>query len=80
MRREKVVVEQHPEGYVAYPLGVKGAVVGEGETAEAAVADAESAIRFAVETIGKDAFDDEFPLLDACMTEVSVPSDAQIPR
>jgi hypothetical protein len=25
----KIIVEKHPDGYVAYPLGVKGVVVGE---------------------------------------------------
>jgi len=30
-RHIKIVVERHPEGYVAYPVGLKGVVVGEGE-------------------------------------------------
>ena len=46
----KVVVEKHLDGYVAYPLGLKGVVVGEGEYYEAALADVKSAIRFHVET------------------------------
>ena len=28
----KVIVEKHPDGYVAYPLGVKGVVVGQGDS------------------------------------------------
>ncbi len=24
----KVIVEKHPDGYVAYPLGLKGVVIG----------------------------------------------------
>ena len=32
MKQFKVVVEKHPDGYVAYPLGLKGVVVGEGNT------------------------------------------------
>jgi len=31
-RQFKVVVERHADGYVAYPLGLKGVVVGQGET------------------------------------------------
>jgi len=27
----KIIVEKHSEGYVAYPLGLKGVVVGEGD-------------------------------------------------
>jgi hypothetical protein len=30
MKQFKIVVEKHSEGYVAYPLGLKGIVVGEG--------------------------------------------------
>ncbi len=34
MRQIKIIVEKHPDGYVAYPLGVKGVVVGQGDTYE----------------------------------------------
>ena len=30
MKQFKIVVEKHPDGYVAYPLGLNGIVVGEG--------------------------------------------------
>ena len=53
MKSIKVIVEKHQDGYVAYPLGIKGAVVGQGETYEAALADVKSAIRFHVETFGE---------------------------
>ena len=46
----KVIVEKHPDGYVAYPLGLRGIVVGEGDTYEEAIADVRSAIRFHIET------------------------------
>jgi predicted RNase H-like HicB family nuclease len=49
----KVVVERHPDGYVAYPVGLKGVVVGEGDSYEQALADVTSAIRFHLETFGK---------------------------
>ncbi|MBI4504191.1 MAG: type II toxin-antitoxin system HicB family antitoxin, partial [Chloroflexi bacterium] len=39
MRTVKIVVEHHPDGYVAYPLGLRGVVVGQGDTAEQALAD-----------------------------------------
>ena len=29
-KRLKIIVEKHPDGYVAYPLGMKGVVVGQG--------------------------------------------------
>ena len=28
MKKYKIIVEKHPDGYVAYPLGLKGVVVG----------------------------------------------------
>ena len=52
MRLIKVIVEKHLDGYVAYPLGLKGVVVGEGDTYEEALADVSSAIRFHIETFG----------------------------
>ncbi|MBD2102890.1 type II toxin-antitoxin system HicB family antitoxin [Leptolyngbya sp. FACHB-261] len=53
MRNFKVIVEKHPDNYVAYPLGLKGVVVGEGDTYEEALADVKSAIQFHIETFGK---------------------------
>jgi predicted RNase H-like HicB family nuclease len=49
----KIIVEKHLDGYVGYPLGLKGVVVGEGETYEEALADIKSAIRFHIKTFGK---------------------------
>jgi len=52
MRNIKIIIEKHPEGYVAYPLGKKGVVVGEGNTYEKALANMKSAILFRIETFG----------------------------
>ena len=46
MKQYKIIVEKHPDGYVAYPLGLKGVVVGQGDTYEEALSDVKSAIRF----------------------------------
>ncbi len=69
--RLKIVIEHHPDGYVAYPLGLNGAVVGQGDTYDAALADVTSAIHFHIETFGPDAFDPESPVLDVFLTETS---------
>lgn len=53
MRQTKIIIEKHPEGYVAQSLGLKGAVVGEGDTYEEAYADVKSAIKFHIETFGE---------------------------
>jgi len=50
----KIIVEKHEDGYVAYPLGIKGVVVGEGDTYEEALADVKSAIRFHVDTFERE--------------------------
>jgi len=50
----KIIVEKHPDGHVAYPLGLKGVVVGEGDTYEDTLADVKSAIRFHIETFGEE--------------------------
>jgi predicted RNase H-like HicB family nuclease len=54
MKQIKIVVERHSDGYVAYPLGIVGVVVGEGDTYEEALADVKSAIAFHIETFGPD--------------------------
>ncbi len=72
MKRLKIVVEQHPDGYVAYPLGIDGVVVGEGDSYAEAVADVESAIRFHVETFGREVLDVEEPVLEAFLAETSI--------
>ncbi|MDE2179379.1 MAG: type II toxin-antitoxin system HicB family antitoxin [candidate division NC10 bacterium] len=72
MRYFKVIVEKHPEGYVAYPMGLKGVVIGEGETYEDALADVRSAIRFHIETFGPEALEAESPILDAFIAEATV--------
>ena len=53
MRQFKIVVEKHTDGYVAYPLGVRGVIVGQGDSYEEALADVRSAIRFHLETFVK---------------------------
>ena len=68
----KILVEKHADGYVAYPLGLKGVVVGEGDSYEQAMADVKSAIRFHIETFGKDVLDDESPVLEAFVAEAEV--------
>lgn len=50
MKQIKIIVEKHPEGYVAYPPGLKGVVVGEGDTYEGVLADVKSTIKFHIET------------------------------
>ena len=70
MKMLKFIVEKHRDGYVAYPLGLKGAVVGEGDSYESALADAKSAAAFHIESFGKEAFDDQDDVMEAFITEL----------
>ena len=72
MRQFKIIVEKHPDGYIAYPLGIKGIVVGQGETYEEALSDVESAIVFHVETFGEDALEIDPPILEAFLVEEGI--------
>ena len=72
MTNFKIVVEKHADGYVAYPLGLKGVVVGEGDTYEEALADAKSAIRFHLDTFGPDAIDADSPVLEAYLADAAL--------
>lgn len=72
MKSLKILIEKHPDGYVAYPLGLKGVVVGEGNSYEEALTDVKSAILFHVETFGAEVLEDESPVLEAFVAETGV--------
>ena len=72
MKSIKVIIEKHADGYVAYPLGLKGVVVGDGDSYEEALEDVKSAIRFHVETFGAEVLEDESPVLEAFIAEAGV--------
>jgi predicted RNase H-like HicB family nuclease len=68
----KIILEKHADGYVAYPLGMNGAVTGQGETYEAALADVRSALAFHVESFGADALEADSPVLEAFVAETEL--------
>lgn len=72
LKQFKIIVEKHSDGYVAYPLGIKGVVVGEGDSYEEALADVKSAIQFHIETFGADALDVDSPVLEAFVAEAGI--------
>jgi predicted RNase H-like HicB family nuclease len=72
LQQFKIIVEKHADGYVAYPLGLKGVVVAEGDTYEEALADVKSAIQFHIDTFGKDVLNAETPVLEAFIAEMGV--------
>jgi predicted RNase H-like HicB family nuclease len=72
IKQFKIIVEKHPNGYVAYPLGIQGIVVGQGDTYESALTDVKSAIRFHIETFGTQVLDTDEPILEAFVAEADV--------
>ena len=62
MKDIKIIVEKHPDGYVAYPLGIKGVVVGQGDTYDEALKDVQSAIVFHIETFRQEVLGPANPL------------------
>jgi predicted RNase H-like HicB family nuclease len=67
----KIVVEKHPDGYVAYPLGIDGVVVGQGDTFDEALDDVKSGIAFHLDTFGSGALDQDSDLVEVLVTEAS---------
>jgi len=55
----KIIVEKHSDGFVAYPIGLKGVVVAQGDSYDEALKEIKSAIDFHIETFGKEVFDGE---------------------
>jgi predicted RNase H-like HicB family nuclease len=72
MKTLKIIVEKHADGYVAYPVGVEGVVVGQGDTFEDALSDVKSAIKFHIKTFGPKVLEPGQPALDAFVAETVV--------
>jgi predicted RNase H-like HicB family nuclease len=72
MKSIKIIVEKHSDGYIAYPLGIQGVVVGEGDTYEDALNDVRSAIAFHVETFGESVLEGDSSVLEAFVVEAMV--------
>jgi predicted RNase H-like HicB family nuclease len=72
MNSYKVIIERHSDGFISYPLGLKGIVVGQGDTYDEALADVRSAISFHLETFGEEAFETDSPVLEAFIAETQL--------
>ena len=71
-RQIKIIVEKHSDGYVAYPLGLKGVVVSEGDSYEEVLINIKSAMEFHIETFGDEVFQEDEPVLEAFIAEARV--------
>ena len=70
--RVKIVVEHVEDGYIAYPLGMKGVVVGQGDSYGEALADITSAIRAHVKEFGSECLCEASPASEAFIAEAEV--------
>ena len=70
MKQVKIIVEKHSDGYVAYPLGIQGAV---GNTYEEALADVKSAIRCYIEIFGSQMLEEDSPVIEVFVAETVTP-------
>lgn len=68
----RVIVEKHRDGYVAYPLGLKGVCVAQGDTYEEALNNVKSAIEFHVETFGREVLGENTAVLEAFVAETAL--------
>lgn len=57
MKHIKIVIEKHPDGFVTYPLGMKGVVVGQRDTSKEAIVDVKSAIKSHAESFSAYVFE-----------------------
>ena len=71
-RRIKVVITREEDGYVAYPLGLRGVVVAQGDTYEQVLSEITSAIEFHIETFGPEALVDAIEPQEAFIAETEV--------
>ena len=72
MRTLKFIVERHSDGFLSYPLGLKGVVMGQGDTYEEALHDAKSAAQAHIEAFGTEAFDGDSDVEAAYVAEGTV--------
>jgi predicted RNase H-like HicB family nuclease len=68
----KIIVEQHRDGFVAYPIGLKGVVVAQGDSYDEVLKEIKSAIDFHIETFGKEVFEGEDMATEVFVAETLV--------
>ena len=68
----KIIIEKHSDGYVAYPIGLNGVVVSQGDTYEEALTEIKSAIQFHLNTFGQKVFEYHDETLEAFVAETRI--------
>ncbi len=66
------MVEKHEDAYVSYRVGIEGIVVGQGDTYREAYESVVSALRFHIETFGKDVLNVDDPIKELFLAEAGI--------
>jgi len=72
-KRLKLVIERTEDGYIAYPLGLKGVVVAQGDSYQEALREVQSAVRFHIETFGSEVLEEAQGAEEVFIAETEVP-------
>jgi predicted RNase H-like HicB family nuclease len=71
-KRFKIIIERHPDGYVAYPVGFKGIITGRGNSKDEALEEVKAAIIYRITTFGEEVLELDSPVLDAFIADAGV--------
>jgi predicted RNase H-like HicB family nuclease len=72
MKNYKIVIEKYSDGYVGYPLGLRGVIVGQGDSYDEALQDTKSAVKFHIDTFGDDVLKVDQPVLQAYIADANL--------
>jgi predicted RNase H-like HicB family nuclease len=68
----KILIEKNEDHYTAYPIGINGCIVAEGETFDEVLSNIKSAISFHIETFGRESLESENTIMEAFIAEANV--------
>lgn len=71
-KRFKIIIERHPDEYIAYPVGFKGIITGRGRTTQEALEDVKAAIIYRITTFGEEVLELDSPVLDAFIADTGI--------
>jgi predicted RNase H-like HicB family nuclease len=74
MKDIKIIILKEEDGYVAFPIGLKGVVVSDGDTYEEAYQNIKEAIKFHIESFGEAILDEIEAPLEAYIADLKVSS------
>ena len=72
MKDIKIIILKEEDGFVAFPIGLKGVVVSDGDSYEEAYRNIKEAIKFHIETFGDAILEDIESPLEAYIADLKV--------